>query len=729
MEIPPHRLKEVLKGTFGFDSFLLAQQEVINSLLAGKSALAVMPTGSGKSLCYQLPAMLLPNLSIVVSPMISLMKDQVMQMQALGVPAAMFHSAMHSVERDAVLVRLRTREVKLLYVAPETLTKESFLRHIKADEVDLLAVDEAHCISIWGHDFRPEYRLLAPLAEKFTHAVRFALTATATPQVRDDICKVLGIPKQQQFVESFDRRNLMLVVEPKQNGFEKLMNFLGNHPGESGLIYCATRKGVDRLAGKLQEAGYSVLPYHAGLADTERSHNQEMFVRDEVRLIVATIAFGMGINKSNIRFVVHYDLPKNIETYYQEIGRGGRDGLPCVCMLLFSWSDKKLVETVIDMNKDPARRELYHKQLQAMLVYIDTQLCRRIPILNWFGEKHQISNCGMCDNCLQEDIEWMDATVQAQKFLSAAARSGEIFGAAHLIDILRGSESKRIKQFGHDKLSVHGIGRDWSKENWFGLFSQLRKDGMLSVDETHGSIKLNEQSWKVLRGESQARMPKTAVAVLVPSKDGECDLDLFELLRGERMNIARELAMPPFVIASDRALREMASYFPQSMDSLSQTTGMGKKVLADHGERFLRVIREHCQAKGIAEIARPMKVAAPKLIVSKSTQVGIYISHGNSIHQAMVEFDVTRETVLRHVQAYLESGELLDPDVLLEASLLEDEQIAAALKAFQELGTVYLSPVQQALGEEYSYQELRVIRLYLLAKKIAEDNTGAAIQP
>jgi ATP-dependent DNA helicase RecQ len=718
---------QVLKGTFGFDSFLTAQEEVITQLLDGKPALAVMPTGSGKSLCYQLPALLLPHFSIVVSPMISLMKDQVMQMQALGVSAAMYHSAMDAVERGAVLTRLEAGDLKLLYVAPETLTKDSFLQNIDPTKIDLLAVDEAHCISIWGHDFRPEYRLLAPLVEKFPRAVRFALTATATPQVRDDICKVLRIPKEHQFVESFDRRNLMLVVEQKQNGFEKLLNFLEKHPGESGLVYCLTRKRVDHLADKLQQEGYSVLPYHAGLSDVERTRNQEMFVRDEVRLIVATIAFGMGINKSNIRFVVHYDLPKNIETYYQEIGRGGRDGLPCVCMLMFSWGDIRMVRAVIDMNDDPRRRDMYHRHLKAMLDYIDTKVCRRIPLLNWFGEKHDIRNCGMCDNCLQHDTEWMDATVQAQKLLSAVARTGEIFGPNHLIDILRGSENKRIKQFHHDKLSVHGIGKDWSRENWFSLFAQLRQSGMVNIDPEHGSVKLNEQSWTVLRGELPVRMPKLAVAVLVPSQDGECDLELFELLRKERMAIARELSMPPYVIASDRSLREMASFFPQSMESLAKTTGMGKKVLGDHGESFLSVILEHCKTRGITEILRPEKAAPPKYKVSKSTQVGIYLSGGHSIHQAMVEFDVTRETILGHIQTYLESGEALDPDILMKASLLDDCQIGAVIEAFGKLGTAFLSPVHQALGDDYSYQELRIIQLYLLAKKRLEaDPTGTS---
>lgn len=722
MDHSPERIRQILKATFGFDAFLPAQERVVSRILEGKSTLAVMPTGSGKSLCYQLPALMLPNLSIVVSPMISLMADQVRQMQVLGVSAAMYHSGMDAVERGSVLTRIKVGDLKLLYVAPETLVKEGFLRHLPVEKVDLLSVDEAHCISYWGHDFRPEYRELDVLARRFPNAVRFASTATATPRVRKDICAVLGIQPDGQIVESFDRRNLMLVVEQKQNGFDKLLNFLHDHPGESGLIYCLTRKSVDALADKLQREGFPVLPYHAGLSDAERTHNQELFVRDEVRLIVATIAFGMGINKPNIRYVVHYDLPKNIETYYQEIGRGGRDGLPCVCMLMFSWSDLKKVQAVIDLNDDPQRRELYHRHLQAMLEYTDTKVCRRIPLLTWFGEQHAITNCGMCDNCLQQSTEWIDATVQAQKFLSTVYRSGGYFGPSHLIDILRGSENKRIKQFKHDKLSVHGIGRDFSRENWFGLFTQLRQNGMLDIDAQHGSVVLNEQSWKVLRGEAKVRMPKAAVAALIPAQSGECDMALLELLVKERMAIARGISMPPYMIASDKSLREMACHYPQSMDSLALTPGLGKKVLADYGERFLQVITTHCGANDIQEVPRLQKHLPAKPMLSKSAMVGEYLVAGNGIHQAMVEFDLSRDSILRHVQAYLEADGKLDPQLLLDASLLDEEQIAVVTQCFARLGTAYLSPVRQALGEEYSYQELRLIQLYLLAKARAESD-------
>lgn len=724
LKVDIHRdsIMQTLKGVFGFDTFLPTQERVVSHLLDGKHTLAVMPTGSGKSLCYQLPALLMPNISIVVSPMISLMNDQVRQMRLLGVPAAMYHSGLDAVEKGAVLTRLEADDLKLLYVAPETLVKEGFLQNINPDKVDLLAVDEAHCISIWGHDFRPEYRLLASLAERFPRAVRFASTATATPKVRKDICSILDIPADYQIVESFDRRNLMLTVEQKQNGFDKLLNFLTDHPNESGLIYCLTRKGVDSLADKLQRQGYSVLPYHAGLSDMERSGNQELFVRDEARIIVATIAFGMGINKPNIRYVVHYDLPKNIETYYQEIGRGGRDGLPCVCMLMFSWSDVRKVKAVINLNDSPNRREMYNRHLQALLGYIDTSLCRRIPLLNWFGEKHEISNCGMCDNCLKHDIEWVDATIPAQKFLSAAVRSREIFGAGHLIDILRGSENKQIKRFKHEELSVYGIGKDWSREDWFGLFAQLRQNRLLDVDPEHGSIVLNEKSWKVLRNELDVRVPKEAVAVLIQSPCSECDLSLLELLDKERVAIARRIAMPPYMIASDKALREMASFYPQSMESLAGTTGLGTKVIAEYGDRFLRVIMSFCERNKIAEIARPEKEPRTKPKKSKSALVGEFLALGNSIHMAMIEFDLTREVILRHVNAFLEEGGLLDPVILLNSSLLEDDQVEKAIETFRRLGTGYISPVQQVLGDEYTYQELFIIQLYLLAKARIDGN-------
>ena len=721
METGRDRIYQMLSEVFGFDAFWPAQEAVVNRLLQHQHTLAVMPTGSGKSLCYQLPALLMPNFSIVVSPMISLMKDQVMQMQAIGVKAAMYHSGMDAVERGEVLTQLQAQDLKLLYVAPETLTKESFLQNLDPAQVDLLAVDEAHCISIWGHDFRPEYRMLGELVSRFPRAVRFALTATATPKVRQDICKVLGIPPANQFVESFNRKNLMLAVQEKYNAQGKLLNFLNSHAGESGLIYCLTRKRVDSLADKLAAQGFSVLPYHAGLPDEERRLNQEKFIHDEVRIVVATIAFGMGINKSNIRYVVHYDLPKNIETYYQEIGRSGRDGLPSVCLLLFGYQDLILLQKIIALNDNPDRRKVYFQHLDALMGYINTSGCRRKPLLNWFGESYQDGNCQMCDNCLDQAAGEMDASIQAQKFLSAVYRTGQIFGSGHIIDLLRGSQNKKIKEHRHDELSVHGIGREWSREEWYSLFTHLRSRQLLEVEATHGSVVLNEQSWEILRQQRQVMIPQAVNALLLATTDQECNLSLFELLQQKRFELAHAKGLPPYILFSDTSLREMAIYLPHSPESLLRITGVGQKKLQDYGEAFLELIRGFCREHGLQELPHPGTPKLPKPDTSKSTQIGEYLAAGHSLQQAMLKFDLKQETLLRHVQSYLKNGGRVEPEAFWEASLLPEADKAEIAAAFDRLGLDFLRPLKDEFGEKYTYHDLRLIQLHLLAKLQGEE--------
>jgi len=429
---------QVLAERFGYSGFLSTQKEIVTGLLEGKSILAVMPTGSGKSLCFQLPALILDGCTLVVSPMISLMKDQVMQMQQLGIAAAMHNSMQSAAEQAKVRSELISGKLKLLYAAPETLLKQSFLELLDTCPPALIAIDEAHCISMWGHDFRPEYRQLHTLRNRWPQTPCFALTATAIPKVRADICKLLAIPTENQIIESFNRPNLLLAVEPKKDSFNRILGFLKSHGNESGIIYCMTRKTVDRITDKLIAEGYNVLPYHAGLTDLERHRNQEAFINDEVPLMVATIAFGMGINKSNIRFIIHLDLPKSPETYYQEIGRAGRDGLPSTCLLLYSFGDVILLRKIIFTSEDMELNRSHERHLDAMINYCEQNGCRRKPLLNWFGEDYGDSNCQMCDNCLAEVAQKSDVTLQAKKFLSAIYRAQQAYPAARIIKILRG---------------------------------------------------------------------------------------------------------------------------------------------------------------------------------------------------------------------------------------------------------------------------------------------------
>jgi ATP-dependent DNA helicase RecQ len=455
----------ILKQVFGYDTFRPLQAEIIDNLLAGRDTLAVMPTGSGKSLCYQLPALLLDGLTVVVSPLISLMQDQVMQLRELELPAAFLNSTVEYTDFRATAERVRAGKIKLLYTSPETLLRPETLVLLDRSAVHCLAIDEAHCISEWGHDFRPEYRQLQPVRERYRDTVCIALTATATERVRRDIQQRLRFRDENAFVASFDRPNLFLEVRPRHNGLAQLLAFLGNHRDQSGIIYCSMREGVDRLAAALSAAGWSVLPYHAGLDGETRRRNQELFSRDRVPIIVATIAFGMGINKSNVRFVAHFNLPKDIESYYQEIGRAGRDGLRADCLLLYSRADMQTIYRFIEEGA-PSERAGRHARLQAMSRYAEAATCRRTLLLAYFGE--EAAACGFCDNCLAARGEMMqvDVTDAAQKFLGTVQRTREVFGAGHIIDVLRGSPSQRVLRNHHDRLPTYAAGKEHSAAEW-----------------------------------------------------------------------------------------------------------------------------------------------------------------------------------------------------------------------------------------------------------------------
>ncbi|HEX2998213.1 MAG TPA: DNA helicase RecQ, partial [Anaerolineales bacterium] len=590
----------ILKNTFGYDTFRPLQREVIENVLAGRDTLAIMPTGGGKSLCYQIPALLLAGLTVVVSPLISLMKDQVEQLRAFGVPALFLNSSLGPLEYQENMEYVRRGEVKLLYVAPETLLTPRILALLADIKVALLTIDEAHCISEWGHDFRPEYRQLVEVRKRFPEAVCLALTATATARVRQDIRTTLKFATTNEFIASFNRENLYIEVLPKQDPIAQTIQMLERYKDQSGIVYCFSRKQVDELASYLASRGYSVRPYHAGLEDMERRTNQEAFIRDDAQIIVATIAFGMGINKPNVRFVIHFDLPKSIENYYQEIGRAGRDGLPAHCLLLYSYADVAKINYFIEQ-KEGNERRVAMQHLEAVVHYAeDERICRRKPLLNYFGESFQAENCSNCDNCTSAPTPLTDITIFAQKFLSCVKRADEKFGAGHIADILLGSENEKILRWEHNRLSTYGIGTELTKKQWMHIARQLLTLGYLDQEGEYHTLRLTGKALEALRKREPILgvLQETAERVKKAGKkksEIEYNNALFALLRQKRKELADEAGVPPYVIFPDQTLIEMAAYYPQSIASLLTISGVGQVKLRRYGEPFLEVIQDYCQ--------------------------------------------------------------------------------------------------------------------------------------
>jgi ATP-dependent DNA helicase RecQ len=713
----------ILKDTFGYDTFRPHQQEVIENVLARRDTLAVMPTGGGKSLCYQIPSLLLDGLTVVVSPLIALMKDQVEQMRAAGVPALFLNSTLSPEAYAENMEYVRRGQVKLLYVAPETLLTPRIFALLDSLQVDLLTIDEAHCISEWGHDFRPEYRQLVDVRRRYPKAVCLALTATATPRVRTDIKRSLGFAQSNEFVASFNRENLYIEVVPKQDPLRQTVRFLERFKDQSGIIYCFSRKQVDELASSLAERGFSVRPYHAGLEDDERRRNQEAFIRDDAQIIVATIAFGMGINKPNVRFVLHYDLPKSIEGYYQEIGRAGRDGLPAHCLLLYSYSDVAKLKYFIDQKEGDERR-VAMEHLDAIVRYAeDESNCRRKPLLNYFGEPYQVANCGNCDNCTSAPPVLEDITIPAQKFLSCVKRTGERFGAGHIVDVLRGSKGEKVLRWEHDKLSTYGIGMELTEKQWMHLARGLVQSGYLRQDGEFRTLSLTEQAARALRNRTTI-MGQLQEVEARPSnaKARQTELDynraLFALLRQKRKELADQAGVPPYVIFSDKTLVEMAAYYPQSPASLLDMSGVGQVKARQYGEAFLEVIIAYCQKKGLAEKPRETRRAKSDS-GGRTVAVAEAYNAGESVEDLMKRYRVTAGTILDHLTRYLTAGNRLrnGSDLQALSSASPDEQ-GAAFAAFDELGTAFLKPAFDRLEGKIDYDELKILRmLYLIASE------------
>jgi ATP-dependent DNA helicase RecQ len=704
-----------LKKHFGYDQFRPLQREIISDALAGRDALVLMPTGGGKSLCFQLPALIREGLTIVVSPLISLMKDQVDALQASGIQVTYLNSTLDRHEATARWRGLHRGKYRMLYVAPERLMLDTFLERAVNWNIAEFAIDEAHCISEWGHDFRPEYRELKKLRTHFPDVPMMALTATATERVRADIVKQLKLREPRCYVASFNRSNLTYRVVPKAAPYEQLLTFIRSRSNDSGIVYCASRKSAESLARNLTEDGVSAKTYHAGLTSAERTKNQEAFLRDDVRVVTATIAFGMGINKPNVRFVVHYDLPKNLESYYQETGRAGRDGLPSECVLLFSASDVAKQLHFID-EKSESEARIARTQLQQMVHYAETRECRRVTLLRYFGEEYTKPSCEGCDNCLTPR-ETFDGTIPAQKFFSCVhrihAKSGFGFGLNHIVDVLRGADTEAIRQRSHNELSTYGIGRELKRDAWQAIGRELLRLGLIEcAPGKFATLSLTPAGRDALRHRTPITLTKQIEVVSRDQKARagaiECDEALFEHLRGLRRKLADERNVPAYVIFSDVSLREMARNYPTTATEFRRIAGVGEQKLKDFAEAFLSEIKNYLAANPRRTLSSGLdRVRLPhrsRLNDSQRETLRRFRS-GESVNDISRARGFMRSTIYDHLEAAIKSGESLEPDRFFTAA--QREEIASA---FRKVAGGKLADLRSLLDGKYDYGELRIFR-------------------
>jgi len=707
----------LLKTHFGFDQFRPLQEEIIDCVISGKDAFVLMPTGGGKSLCFQLPALMMPGVTLVISPLIALMKDQVDALKANGIPAEFINSTLTRPEIDQIQAEARRGNIKILYAAPERLILPEFQLFLKTITVSLIAIDESHCISEWGHDFRPDYRNLIMLRNIFPEVPAMALTATATKKVREDIICQLSLAKAKIFISSFNRPNLSYAVLPKKNSYDQLINLLREQQHESAIIYCFSRKDTEHLAADLRQEGFKALPYHAGLESEARRTNQEKFIRDEAQIIVATIAFGMGIDKPDIRLVIHYHLPKSIEGYYQETGRAGRDGLPSQCVLFYSYADTIKQQYFIRQIESEAERKNAYRKLDQMVEYCELTTCRRHYLLAYFGEDYQHEKCGGCDICLSPKKE-IDATIISQKIMSAIIRTGQRFGINYIIDVLHGAKNKKIIERDHHNLSVYGIVDDFSKEDLRRIISQLlsRKLIVKSGDE-YPILELSPRGNEFLKKREEIHLPKfKSIAKLSqPSDEFEAgyDRELFETLRVWRKKIADEKGVPPYVVFDDLALRQMAFYLPQSEENFSRISGVGAEKLKQYGQIFTEVIQTYARENNRPERDVPVKRSARPHRANRLGPTHLetkkLVLQKMSIEKMVSLRGLSTGTIAAHIEKLVSSGEKIDIDYLRPPV----ERFATIKAAFQESGGTALSPVREMLGEQFSYEELRIARLFL----------------
>jgi ATP-dependent DNA helicase RecQ len=708
-------IDDTLRATFGFSTFRPLQREIVETILSGQDTFVLMPTGGGKSLCYQLPALLLEGLTVVVSPLIALMKDQVDALRQLGVAATYINSSLDAREIGTRQSAVSRGEVKLLYVAPERLALPGFLRLLDAAGVAMFAIDEAHCISEWGHDFRPEYRELAALRDRFPHAIFAAFTATATPVVERDIRGQLALLDAPSFRGSFNRENLYYDVRPKRNAFEQLLAYVAEHNGLAGIVYCATRSTTEDVAERLRVNGVRAAAYHGGMDSAERDRVQEAFVHDDIDVVVATVAFGMGIDKPDVRFVIHYDLPKNLESFYQESGRAGRDGEPADCILFYSYGDVAKLMHVIENRPTDALKDVTRTQLRQVTGWAEGTSCRRRALLAYFDEPFEAQPDPCCDVC-SSPAELVDFTIEAQKFLSCVKRTGERFGSAYVIDVLRGSEAERIQRFGHNRLSTWGIGRDLSKAEWQYIARALVREGYArQAPEDYNTIKITQRGYDLLfRGARlelpPAPKPKERKRERLDLSTVSANPALFERLRALRKRIADERGVPPYVIFHDSSLRMMAATLPMTRAELLHVQGVGEKRAADLGEDFLDEIARFVVETGAEPVAveqpeRPRAETRRERTGDTYRATLLLFEAGRSIDEIAAERRLSATTIEAHLVRLIESGAVLDIE-----RLVPHDQHEAIDAAFNTLGDTSLTPVLEALGDGYTYFELDVVR-------------------
>ncbi len=699
--------QSILQKTFGYSQFRHNQQQIVQQLIDGGDAFVLMPTGGGKSLCYQIPALTREGVGVIVSPLIALMQDQVDTLKQLGIRAAYLNSTLTAEESRNVQQALLNNELDLLYVAPERLLGEHTLQMLEQCKISLFAIDEAHCVSQWGHDFRPEYQRLSALPERFPKVPRIALTATADKRTREEIIQQLNLNNAGVYTNSFDRPNITYTISEAQNGRDKLWKFIkDNHPNDAGIVYCLSRKKVESTAEWLSKQGVIALPYHAGLSANIRAHNQQRFLREEGIIIVATIAFGMGIDKPNVRFVAHLSLPKNIEAYYQETGRAGRDGDPANAWMSYGLQDViTLRQMMQDSNGNATYKRTIQQKLDSMLGLCELASCRRQTILGYFDEDLP-KPCGNCDNCLNPPETW-DATEDAQKALSTVYRTGQRFGVSYVTNILMGKADDRIVQNQHDKVTTWGIGAHLKQIEWRSLYRQLIAQGYISINmEKFGALELTEAARPLLRGEIElyARKVKKAEKTSTGTKKGKVKADLrsmdeplFEAMRVLRTSLADEQGVPPYVIFSDASLLEMARQRPKDANAFKFISGVGEMKLDRYGQQFMQVIKDH-----------PLpKILRNNFSDTINETLNLH-NDGLSVHEISEKRDLSASTIYSHLADVIEAGMLKSRDVLE----IDDEVIAIIERTAEFLNTKeegVLKPLFEELDGEWNYGVLRCV--------------------